>query len=85
MEYLGIKNLLSRFSKKLLDKSEVEENTILIIKDILNIDLNQDNLSFKNKKIILKTRSLIKVQVVLKKEKILTLLKERGFDVEDII
>ncbi len=85
MEYLGIKNLLSRFSKRLLDKSEVEKNTILIIKDILNIDLIEDNLSFKNKKIILKTRSLLKVQIVLKKEKILTLLKEQGFEVEDII
>lgn len=84
MEYLGIKNLLNKFHKRLLEKKNTEETFCEILKDTAGILLPVESVSYKNKKIIITARSLIKTEVMLKKEKILTLLKERGFLVEDI-
>jgi len=85
MEYLGIKNLLNKFHKRLLDKRSTEEALIDILGNLTEIKLSTESISYKNKKIHIKARNLIKTEIMLKKEKILFLLKEKGFFVDDII
>lgn len=80
----NIGDLFSKVFKK-LQKHKISEDIIIsVIKDSLNIDLSRDNFTVKDSKILLHTHPLITQEIYIHKDKILSLLQNKGVEVTDL-
>lgn len=84
MDFNHIKNYLEKFKIILKEKDENINSIIDIINSHINFKLNKKDFFIKNNILFIKSSSIIKNEIFLKKEKILNSFKERSIYLKDI-
>lgn len=79
---LNISGFLDKFKKFDKDKSQQSENIANIIGSVTGIKIRKDNFSVKDGILVIKGSPVLKQELFLKKENLLSLLKAEGvFDI----
>jgi hypothetical protein len=80
---LNLSSLLEKF-KHLKNPREEKEKITSIISECLGFDIEIDSLELKNNIIYLNVSGLIKTELYMKKEQILSNLNKNGFKIVDL-
>lgn len=81
MDYEHINTFLERFKKIFSDKKEIKKIIIETIKINTNIELEDNDVFIKSTTITIKKSPIVKNEVLIKKEKILTDLNSKKLNV----
>lgn len=80
----NIKDYLNKFKIILKEKDDFYDSIIEIINNVINIKINKNNIKIKNNFIFIKSSPIIKSEIFINKDKILSLLKEKNINIIDI-
>lgn len=81
----NISRYLHKFKNLTPKQDEVRESIINILKEDYNIEIDKENISYRNKKVFISTHPLIKNEIFINKKKLLDRIKEKNvYKVEDI-